>query len=166
MVLTAARLREAFDAEWSEISLADKTWTISAERSKVGRAHVVPLSDAALRVIEVQSALRSSERYIFPGRFNTPIATSTVGPALAKIGVGYTRHGWRSLVRDALADRLDVDGETCEFVLGHVKGGVEGAYGRQTGFLKRKVAMQKLADWLSGVDAGSNVVSFPKIAAE
>jgi integrase len=166
MILTAARLREAADAEWSEIDIGAATWTVPASRSKMSRDHFVPLSDAALRVIAQQAAVRSSDKYIFPGRFNTPIATSTAGPALTKIGVGFTRHGWRSVCRDAMADRLDIDGETAEFVLGHVKGGVEGAYRHETALAKRRVAMERYADWLNGVEPASNVIPFAKAAAE
>jgi integrase len=97
MILTCCRIREALDATWAEIDLAEKTWTIGAERSKMGRAHVVPLSDAAVKVIERAAAWRASDKYIFPGRYNSPFSSTAMAPALARIGVGYSRHGWRSV---------------------------------------------------------------------
>jgi hypothetical protein len=57
-----------------------------------------------------------------------------------------------------MADVLDIDNETSEFCLGHVKTGLEAAYRRGTAFDRRKVAMQRLADWLNGVEQASNVV--------
>jgi hypothetical protein len=76
---------------------------------------------------------------------------------MRRIGATATNHGWRSIARDALAEELDVDFETAEFVLGHVKQGVEGAYRRGTSFQRRRVAMQKYADWLCGREVEATV---------
>ena len=48
MVLTAARSGEARLADWAEIDWEQRTWTIPAERMKMGREHRVPLSEQAL----------------------------------------------------------------------------------------------------------------------
>jgi integrase len=72
--LSASRLREALDARFDEVDLEAASWTIPASRTKTGRDHVVPMSGAMLRVFEAQVAFRSSD-YLFPGRFNTPLAT-------------------------------------------------------------------------------------------
>jgi integrase len=163
MILSCSRLRESLDAKFSEVDPVTRIWTVPAHRSKTGRDHPVPMSAAMSRVYEAASATRCSD-YMFPGRFNSPLASSTIGPALDKIGVGYTRHGWRSTARDAMADRLDIDRETAEFVLAHVVGGVEGAYRRETAIVKRRVAMQKWADWLAGKEADSNVIPLRQAA--
>ena len=52
LVLTAARSGEVRLAEWSEIDLETALWTIPAARMKSGREHRVPLSGAALTVLE------------------------------------------------------------------------------------------------------------------
>jgi integrase len=52
VILTAARTGEALGATWSEIDPAAKVWTIPARRMKARREHRVPLSDAALAVLE------------------------------------------------------------------------------------------------------------------
>ena len=52
LVLTGARLREVAEMRWSEIDPAAKTWTIPKDRAKNGVAHEVPLSDAALQILE------------------------------------------------------------------------------------------------------------------
>jgi integrase len=159
LILTAARLRETLDARFEEIDLEARTWKIPESRSKMGRPHIVPLSKAASEVIEAQRQVRCSD-FIFPGRFGSPVASSTIAPAMRRIGIGpdVTNHGWRSVCRDAMADRLDIDHETAEFVLAHVKGGVEGAYRRETAIAKRRVAMERYADWLCGREPASNVV--------
>jgi integrase len=50
-ILTAARSGEVRGLRWREIDLAEKTWTVRAERMKAGRPHRVPLSDAAMAVV-------------------------------------------------------------------------------------------------------------------
>ena len=63
LVLTAARSGEVRGATWDEIDLENRTWTVPAERMKMNRAHRVPLSDAALAVLEQAYRLRGiSER--------------------------------------------------------------------------------------------------------
>jgi len=47
-VLTGCRSGEVWLADWDEIDLEAKVWTIPAARMKGGREHRVPLSDAAL----------------------------------------------------------------------------------------------------------------------
>jgi integrase len=49
-VLTAARTGETRGAQWSEIDLKNRFWTIPAERMKAGREHRVPLAPASGRV--------------------------------------------------------------------------------------------------------------------
>jgi hypothetical protein len=84
---------------------------------------------------------------------------------LVAIGItGITLHGWRSVARDALADELDVDRETCEFVLAHIAKGTEGAYRRETAIAKRRVAMERYSSWLKGETATTtNVLQFPAL---
>ena len=116
---------------------------------KMNVAHTIPLSTGALAVLEKQRAIRQND-WIFPGRFGSPSSSPSIAKALARIGVGYTCHGWRSTCRDAMADELKVDAETAEFVLAHIKKGVEGAYRRATAIEKRRVAMERYLLWLAG----------------
>lgn len=57
-ILTAARSGEIRGAEWSEIDLEGKTWTIPASRMKAAKEHRVPLSDAAVALLKVCHVLR------------------------------------------------------------------------------------------------------------
>jgi integrase len=50
-MLTGQRRSEVLEAQWSEIDLKKRLWTIPAERMKAGAAHVVPLCDEALTII-------------------------------------------------------------------------------------------------------------------
>lgn len=42
LILTAARTGEVVGADWSEIYLDRRVWTVPAERMKAGREHRVP----------------------------------------------------------------------------------------------------------------------------
>ena len=50
--LTACRSGEVRFADWSEINHEDGLWEIPAERMKMRRPHLVPLSKQAVAVIE------------------------------------------------------------------------------------------------------------------
>ena len=51
-ILTAVRSGEVRGAKWEEINLAERVWTIPAERMKKEKEHRVPLSDAAVKLVE------------------------------------------------------------------------------------------------------------------
>jgi integrase len=52
LLLTGMRRDEVAEARWTEIDLVDKTWTVAKERSKNGVAHEIPLSDAAIGIVQ------------------------------------------------------------------------------------------------------------------
>src|SRR5262249_41774054 len=66
LVLTAARTGETIGATWSEINLDAKVWTVPPVRIKGKREHEVPLSAAAIAVLERMQAVKMN-RYVFPG---------------------------------------------------------------------------------------------------
>lgn len=51
-ILTAVRTTEATNARWEEIDLNKKIWVLSADRTKTGKEHRVPLSDATISVLQ------------------------------------------------------------------------------------------------------------------
>ncbi len=76
---TAARVGELVKAQWSEIDTASRTWTIPAENSKNGKAHVVHLSDFALRWIDRLSTLKTNPTWVFPNVKETEhVCTKTI----------------------------------------------------------------------------------------
>lgn len=67
-ILTAARSGEVRGARWEEIDFHQKLWTISKDRMKANREHVVPLCMRAIRIIERCAELRVRHcPIIFPG---------------------------------------------------------------------------------------------------
>nr|WP_245415902.1 site-specific integrase [Mesorhizobium denitrificans] len=138
LVLTAARSTEARLAQWSELDLDQKIWTIPAARMKSKRQHKVPLTDAAVSIIERQTRTRSP--FIFNG------GKFAQAHLVKKIGVpGVTVHGFRSAFRDWALEQSDHSREIIEMSLAHAVGNkTERAYRRGDAIDKRRVLLQ---DW-------------------
>src|SRR5438132_260915 len=63
-ILTAARTGEALMAEWSELDLTQRTWTIPAAKMKNREQHVAYLCDRAVEILKGQAGQHA--RYVFP----------------------------------------------------------------------------------------------------
>lgn len=50
-LLTGQRRSEVAGMRWADLDLEAKTWTLTAEQTKAGRSHVLPLSEAALAIL-------------------------------------------------------------------------------------------------------------------
>jgi integrase len=144
-VLTAARTNEVVGSTWDEIDLGERTWTIPVERLKrpgeqEDGSHCVPLSDAALAVLEKMAAIRQNER-IFP------IGNQAMLLCLRELRETVTVHGFRSTFRSWAGGCTAHPRDVCEMALGHAVGSaVERAYQRDALLAKRRVLM---ADWAS-----------------
>lgn len=107
VILTAARSGEIRMASWDEINLANRLWTIPADRMKAGREHVVPLSDAAVAVLDrAMKFKRGPDGLVFPGMLrNKPLSDMTLTKIMRDLGRSETVHGFRSSFRDSVAER-------------------------------------------------------------
>ena len=56
LILTATRTNEVTGARWNEFDLAEKVWTVPADRMKASKEHRVSLSPAAVAIIEQMQA--------------------------------------------------------------------------------------------------------------
>jgi Phage integrase family len=86
MVLTAARPSEALEARWAEVDFDRRLWTLPPERMKSAKQHVVPLSSAALAVLDRQQRVRTGDA-VFPGRSGAPVSYAGFATAPAKVGI-------------------------------------------------------------------------------
>lgn len=163
VILTACRTGEVLGAEWSEIDLGEKLWTIPATRMKAGQVHRVPLSEPAVAILQAQQG--AHPRFVFPGRDRTePLNVSALRVALRRIRGDITVHGFRSSFRDWASEETHYPREVCEQALAHAIGSaVEAAY-RRTDLLEKRRAL--MTDWAAFVTTkpASNVVKLPKAA--
>jgi len=134
LVLTGQRCGEVCGMAWEELDLAERVWTIPGTRTKNHRPHSVPLTPAAVAIIE---AVPDTGRLLFParGKPDQPYAGYTKGKAAldAAAGVtGWTIHDLRRTAATGMA-RLGIQPHVVERILNHVSGtfgGVAGVYNR------------------------------------
>src|SRR4029077_8195650 len=125
---------------WNEIDIAGRQWTVPPERMKAGKEHRVPLSDAALAIVDSLAAIRQGD-HVFPGgKAARPISNMAMLMLLRRMGRGdLTAHGFRSSFRDWAAERTGFPAEVAETALAHtVSDKVEAAYRRGDLFQKRR----------------------------
>ncbi|WPB86424.1 tyrosine-type recombinase/integrase [Sediminicoccus rosea] len=68
-ILTGARTGEVRGMTWGEVNEADAVWIVPAARMKAGKVHFVPLSPAALAVLEeVKKLAEGRDSLVFPGQ--------------------------------------------------------------------------------------------------
>jgi integrase len=159
LILTAARTGEVLGTTWSEVDLATKTWTIPAERMKGGKKHRVPLSAAALTILQAMSQIRVSD-YVFPGlRAGLPLNGGALLDLLQRMGRrDITAHGFRSTFRDWCAEQTHFPREICEQALGHaIASAVEAAYRRSDLIEKRRRLMAMWAEYCATPSRGDVV---------
>jgi len=147
LILTAARSGEIRFALWPEIDLTERLWSIPAERMKMNRPHVVPLSPEAIDVFGRATRYRAaSSDLVFPGqKLKKPLSDMTLLKILRDMEVKVTVHGFRSAFRDWVAEQTDYSGEVAEAALAHaVSNKVEAAY-RRTDFLAKRRELMR--DW-------------------
>lgn len=146
LILTAARTSEVLQAEWVEFDVGNRLWTIPAERMKAGREHRVPLSVAAIDLLQLRKKL-STGAYVFQGaKKGRPLSNMALLVLLRRMKRGdLTAHGFRSTFRDWVAETTTHSRDVAEMALAHtVSDKVEAAYRRGDLFEKRRALM---ADW-------------------
>ena len=160
LVLTAARSGEVRGATWSEIDLEKKEWRIPAGRMKAGTEHRVPLSSAALAVLEQARLLRDGSDLIFPSsvKRGTPLSNMTMTKILRDNGLAArtTAHGFRSSFRDWAGECTNTAHAVMELSLAHKVGSaVEQAYARSDLLAKRRDLMEHWAQYVADAGAGT-----------
>jgi integrase len=158
LILTGTRSTEGRGALWSEIDLDAGVWTIPGERMKANKAHRVPLSDAALAVLEPLHELKSDDGvFVFPKMGGEGfVSEAALRNLMGRMGAGeWTIHGFRSTLRDWAGEATSFPRDVAEMALAHKVGDeVERAYRRGDALEKRRALMQAWADYCGGGRAG------------
>jgi integrase len=166
VVLTAARAGEVIGARWDEIDAANRLWIIPADRMKARKEHRVPLSDAAMAIVEQMAEVRTSD-LVFTGIRGGVVAENAMRRIAQQLaGAPVTVHGFRSSHRDWAAERSSFPTEVAEMALGHVVGtAVERAYRRGDLFEKRRQLAEAWARYCSTPPAKADNVQPIRAAA-
>lgn len=171
LLLTGQRREEVFAADRAEFDLQAKEWVIPPDRAKNGVAHIVPLSAAALAVVEALPEFADSGK-LFPTR--TKARRSETGPSgyskaqariraaldeqlKRKAGPHWVMHDIRRTVATGL-QRLGIRFEVTEAVLNHVSGarsGVAGVYQRHDWKAEKRQALDAWSQHVVALVAAS-----------
>jgi len=148
-ILTAARSGEVRLARWSEIDFGSRTWIVPASRMKAGRVHRVPLSRAAIALLESTLLVDDSE-VIFQSPRGGELSNMSLVAVCRRMGERCVPHGFRSTFRDWCAECTDVAPEVAEMALAHDVGdAVEAAYRRGDLLDKRRALMEAWCTFLT-----------------
>jgi integrase len=156
LIATASRSTEARHATWAEVDREKELWTLPAARMKANEPHLVPLSYAALAVLDTCKQ-RITSPYLFPGPDGKPISETSLRNLLRASGLGKDQvslHGYRATFRTWAADH-GVDRVVAEQALAHrVGNAVELSYQRSRFLKQRRDVMQRWGHFISPCDFG------------
>lgn len=101
LLLFAARPGELRKAKWEEFDIENRIWDIPAERMKMRKPHAVPLSEAALCLLDELRGLTGWGALLFPSLSSSrkPISENTFNQALRRMDFTreeVTSHGFRT----------------------------------------------------------------------
>ncbi|MFM0471298.1 tyrosine-type recombinase/integrase [Paraburkholderia strydomiana] len=165
-ILNASRTAEIIGAQWSEIDLDAKLWTVPAERMKMKKEHRVPLSKRAVSILKEMQAARHGD-FVFPGmREATGLSNMSLLAVLKRMErQNLTVHGFRSTFRDWAAEYTNFPRELAEKALAHaVRSEVEAAYQRGDLLAKRGKMMEAWAAYCSKKRQDGNVIPIQRQA--
>ncbi|MBW5285311.1 tyrosine-type recombinase/integrase [Burkholderia gladioli] len=164
-ILTAARSGEARAADWSEIDLAKGIWAVPGEKMKAKKEHRVPLSTAAVRLLQaVPQEQRSG--FVFPSpRSGGALSDMSLLAIMRRLGLEATPHGFRSTFRDWASEYTNYPRELAEVALAHIKSdATEAAYWRGDVLEKRRRMMTDWAEFCAKPIEPGEVIPMNKAA--
>lgn len=144
LMITGVRTIELRAALWSEFDLDNAIWEIPAERMKMRRPHLVPLSTQALKLLNELKMMTGNYRYVFPGRNdpNKPMSEASINQLIKRIGYAgrVTGHGFRHTMSTILHEN-GFDSKWIEVQLAHVdKNAIRGTY-NHANYLSPRIKM-------------------------
>ncbi|MEP9923864.1 integrase arm-type DNA-binding domain-containing protein [Klebsiella sp. GN_Kp190] len=153
LILTGVRTGELRGAFWSEFDLEKAVWEIPAERMKMKRPHLVPLSTQALEIVQQLKVMSGQYPLVFPGR-NDPRKTmseASINQVFKRIGYTgkVTGHGFRHTMSTILHEE-GFNTAWIETQLAHVdKNAIRGTYNHAQYMEGRREMMQWYGDYLN-----------------
>ncbi|OMQ24576.1 tyrosine-type recombinase/integrase [Serratia oryzae] len=165
LLLTGVRTIELRNAEWREFNLEQCLWEVPAERMKMRRTHLVPLSRQVVTILRELQAITGSYRLVFPGRndVNKPMSDASINMVLKRIGYDgkATGHGFRHTFSTILHER-GFNTAWIELQLAHVdKNSIRGTYNHAQYLDGRREMMQWYADYIDSLEHRGTTQTLP-----
>jgi integrase len=156
LLLTASRRDEIGSLQWSEIDLEARTITLPGARTKNHQEHTIPLTDAALMVLQ-SAPPRAGQAYVFgngKGGFSGWSWAKTALDDAAKVE-GWVLHDLRRTVRTGLG-KLGVLPHVAEAILNHLPARLIRTYDRNQYAAEKRAALDMWANHLAVAVAQAN----------
>lgn len=153
-LITFVRTAELRFAKWSEfedMEGVEPLWRIPAERMKMRRPHLVPLSSSAVAVLRELRPLSGKSPYLFAAPTRTGvISENTMIYGLYRMGYHgrATVHGFRSTASTILNER-QFNRDWIEMQLAHNEGNVRAVYNAAEWLPGRRTMMDWWASYLA-----------------
>jgi integrase len=164
-LMLAFRIEELCGASWSEVDFENRKMTISAQRMKNKREHVVMLPDQAIEMLWELKRLGGGSDWVLPmvTNQNRPMRGQNLravhDAALISGNIeDYRMHDHRHYVSTSLRNRGH-DHDAVEAALSHNMGGIAGTYSHANYEEIRLKMMQDWADFLDSIMTEQAVVS-------
>lgn len=132
LMLTGLRTIELRASEWVDIDFDKGVWNVPAERMKMRRPHLVPISTQVRELLEEIHQLTGRGKYVFPGRNDAgkPMSEASINQVIKRIGYDgkATGHGFRHTMSTILHEQ-GYNTAWIETQLAHVdKNSIRGTY--------------------------------------
>jgi integrase len=160
LILTASRTSEVINADWDELDLDARTWSIPGRRMKSGKPHRVPLCERAVEILRGQRyEIDGHSGHVFEDGEGKRLGGNALREVLQELHLGLTVHGFRSTFRDWCAEQTSFSHQVCELALAHSVGtATERAYQRSDQFEKRRKLMDAWAAYCEKPVADADVI--------
>ena len=147
---------------WKELDFKGKTWIIPADKMKMKRDHVVPLTESMIDIINAVSS--NNSEYVFPSPQSTKrqLSDNTLNVALKRLGFKniMTSHGFRHTASTILHEnkhKHGIDSDVIEMQLAHVEqNNVKGVYNKALYMDERVRLMEWWSDFLDDLKASKD----------
>ncbi len=152
-------------AEWADFDLDKAVWTIPAHKTKMRRAHSVPLSRQSLAILRSIEHDADYSGFLFPSRTSVdrPMSENTINAALRRMGYAQdqmTGHGFRAMAATLLNEMGLWHADAIERQLAHCdNNAVRRAYTRGEYWDERVRMMQHWSDHLDFLRDGATVLT-------
>lgn len=152
LMLTGLRPGELRKSEWSFVDFESRTWKLPEKIMKMGRVHVVPMSDQVISLLRQIQPISGDYQYIFPSRTNHKkhLSEMAINTMIGRMGYRgrATGHGFRHTMSTILHEK-GFNTAWIELQLAHVdKNSIRGTYNHALYLEGRREMMQWYADYI------------------
>ncbi|MGH8418018.1 MAG: tyrosine-type recombinase/integrase [Pseudomonas sp.] len=146
MLCHGTRIGETRKAQWSHVSLPDRTWYLPVGNTKTRVEHSLPLTDQVCMLLIAyrshQNAAGYEGQYLFPARNGKGMSKTQASAVFTELGKGeWSSHDLRKLARTGWAD-LGVDFLIGEMLINHAMGHNVQAYIHTTVEERKRAALE------------------------